>query len=59
MAQRVHIGVEEKWGSVSALSAGAVTKTLLEMVDRVKGEGGGVGGVHPSYPHQAGLILPS
>ncbi len=38
--------------SVSALSAGEYTTTLLVMVDRVKG-----GGVH-FHPHQAGMNLP-
>jgi hypothetical protein len=41
-------------GSVSALSAGAHTSTLLVMVDRVKG-----GGRAPRPPHQTGLISTS
>ena len=43
-----------KWGSVSALSAGAYTVTLHVMVKIVKG-----GGRATPTPHQSGLIFPS
>ncbi len=33
-----YIGVEMKWGGVSALSTGVYTATLYVMVNRVKGD---------------------